>query len=65
MINPDPTIIQVLGEIIDILRDKGIEISSPYDFENFFDYISHINLMATGKFEREEDDWSKCNRVIN
>ena len=56
MINPDPTIIQVLGEIIDILRDKGIEISSPYDFENFFDYISHINLMATGKFEREEDD---------
>jgi len=45
---------EIVGEIIDLLRNKGIKINSPYDFENWIeDNCSHSQLFRTGKFAEE------------
>jgi hypothetical protein len=47
----------ILGKIIDLLREEGVKIDSPYDFENFMaDHASHSNLFATKRFKEEEDE---------
>lgn len=47
-----PPLLDTLSKIIDILREQGVTIDSPYDFENFFtDNATHTNLMRTHKFD--------------
>lgn len=47
---------EILGKVIDLLRENGVEMDSPYDFENWvFDNATHTQLFATGKFKREDD----------
>lgn len=42
--------IALFGEIIDLMRSRGIKMKLPYDFENFMDEASHTRLFETGRF---------------
>lgn len=45
---------QILGKIIDLMRAEGLDITSPYDVENFFeDHCSHSKMFKTGRFNQE------------
>lgn len=49
-------VIDILGKMVEILRDEGVECDSPYDFTNFIDeHAGHDNLFETEKFEVEDD----------
>jgi hypothetical protein len=42
---------EILGKIIDLMREEGLDIDSPYDVQNFFfDYGSHSDMSETGRF---------------
>jgi hypothetical protein len=46
----------ILREIILLMRESGLTINSPYDFENWIeDNTSHSDLFATGLFKQEEE----------
>jgi hypothetical protein len=54
---------ETLGLVIDLLRQRGITIESPYDVENFFsDHGSHSKLWKTGRFVDEEDSSSSAKK---
>lgn len=43
--------IKILKKLIKVLKEEGIEMKSPYDFENFIhDNTNHSNLFATKEF---------------
>jgi hypothetical protein len=44
---------EIVGKIIDLLRENGVEIDSPYDLENFcYDYMrSHSDIIESGRFK--------------
>ncbi len=43
--------IEILGKIIDLMRECGLDIESPYDVSNFFeDFGSHSHMFETGRF---------------
>ena len=49
--------IEILSKIIDLMRTEGLEIDSPYDFENFIeDNASHSDLFMTNKFKRDNSE---------
>jgi hypothetical protein len=51
--------VKVLGKIIDLLRDEGIDIRTPYDLSNWFeDNTSHSEQFKTGRFDdlKEENE---------
>jgi hypothetical protein len=46
----------ILKKLIIELRNAGVKIEDPYDFENWIeDHASHSQLFATGLFEEKED----------
>jgi hypothetical protein len=46
----------ILGKIIDLLREEGVTIDSPYDFEHWIeDHTSHSKLFDTNRFKTEDD----------
>lgn len=48
---------EILGKIIDTMRECGLEIESPYDVSNFFeDFCSHSDMFETGRFDEDEDE---------
>lgn len=48
---------EILGRIIDTMRECGLEIESPYDVSNFFeDFGSHSDMFETGRFDEDEDE---------
>jgi len=48
---------EILAEVIDLLRNRGVDIDSPYDLENWMeDYASHEQQFATGKFNHLIED---------
>jgi hypothetical protein len=48
---------KMLGKIIDLMRDNGYAIDSPYDLENFFeDFGSHSDMFDTGRFDEMFDE---------
>ena len=49
--------IEILGKIIDLLREEGVEVTSPYDIENFFEDLDglHSSCFNTGRFPNCED----------
>lgn len=66
--------VELLGKVVDLLRENGIRIDSPYDVDNFFeDCASHEKLMKTGRFKTDpvaaleeladlsEGTWDKIN----
>ena len=43
---------EILAEVIDLLRSRGVEIDSPYDLTNWIeDYASHEQQFDTGRFD--------------
>jgi hypothetical protein len=45
---------EILKSLILLLREKGVKINSPYDFENWMeDNASHSQLMKTQMFQEE------------
>jgi hypothetical protein len=50
-------IIAILKKVIILLRENGVKMDSPYDFENWIeDNASHSNLFETKEFERDEEN---------
>ncbi len=52
--------IEILRSLILHLRNKGVKINSPYDFENWIeDHASHAQMMETKLFYQEENPCPK------
>jgi hypothetical protein len=48
--------LDILREIIRLMRDRGLVLDSPYDFENWIeDHARHSDLFATGFFITEKE----------
>lgn len=57
MLSNEESAQKALKEIIQVLRQRGFDMDSPYDFDNFVsDYCSHSQLFDTGMFQQEEDE---------
>ena len=49
--NPNSVEVAVLTDIVRLMRDRGLKIDSPYDFENWMaDNACHSKLFETGLF---------------
>ena len=49
-----PSSKEVLGAVIDLMRNMGVKIDSPYDFENWVgDHASHSQQFATKRFKTD------------
>ena len=47
---------EILGKIIDLLRENGVVVDSPYDFENWIeDHANHFELFKTKRFVTDDD----------
>lgn len=49
---------QLLGKIIDMMRENGVKLVTPYDFQNWMydNAKSHSKLFDTGRFDDIRDD---------
>jgi hypothetical protein len=47
--------IKIAAEVIELLRSRGVDVTSPYDVENWVEeYLTnHSNLFKTGQFKME------------
>ncbi len=45
---------ELLKKFIELLRNNGVEINSPYDVDNWIeDNISHSKMFETGLFQQD------------
>lgn len=48
---------ELLAAMIDLLRNNGVSIETPYDFENWIqDNAGHTQMFETGRFSYLSDD---------
>jgi hypothetical protein len=48
---------ELLAKIIDLMRESGVKVESPYDFENWVeDHAHHSDLRKTKRFTDSEGE---------
>jgi hypothetical protein len=49
--------IETLAKLVVVLRESGVVLDSPYDFENWIqDHARHSDLFKTGLFKTEDEE---------